>query len=407
MLLANRGGRFEDVTASLAPELKEIGLVSSALWSDVDGDGWPDLLLALEWGPVRYFHNDAGRGFSDWTERAGFAAAGTGWWTSLASADFNGDGRPDFVVGNVGLNTEYHATAEQPTLLFYGDFGGGAPLAIEAYYEGGKLFPRRTRNDLGAKIPSVKQRYRRNDLYARSTLPEIVGEDALKRARRFAATELRSGVFLSRPDGTYAFRPLPRIAQIAPAQGLVAGDFDGDGHADIAMAQNSYAPIAWIGHFDGGIGQFLRGDGQGHFEPVAPRESGLVVPGDAKALVVTDLDDDGWPDLVVSRNNATTLAFTNHRLGRRRMVRIDLHGAGGNPDAIGARVVAEYADGSTQMGEIAAATSYYSQSGPSCFFGHADGASPRQIVVHWPGGTVTRQSVPANAKIVDIREPAR
>ena len=83
-LLANRGGRFEDVTDALAPGLREVGMVTAALWSDVDGDGWPDLLVTLEWGPVKYFHNNQGRGFEDWTEKAGFAAAGTGWWTSIS-----------------------------------------------------------------------------------------------------------------------------------------------------------------------------------------------------------------------------------------------------------------------------------------------------------------------------------
>ena len=117
-LLANRGGRFEDVTDALAPGLREVGMVTAALWTDVDGDGWPDLLLALEWGNVKYFHNNQGRGFEDWTEKAGFAAAGTGWWTSIAAADFNGDGRMDYVVGNVGLNTQYHADPAHPALLF-------------------------------------------------------------------------------------------------------------------------------------------------------------------------------------------------------------------------------------------------------------------------------------------------
>jgi len=113
-LLANRGGRFEDVTDTAAPELRNVGMVTSALWSDVDGDGWPDLLLTLEWGGVKYFHNRQGRGLEDWSEKAGFSSAGTGWWTSIAAADFNGDGRPDYVVGNVGLNTQYHADPAHP-----------------------------------------------------------------------------------------------------------------------------------------------------------------------------------------------------------------------------------------------------------------------------------------------------
>ena len=223
--------------------LRHVGMVTSALWSDVDGDGWPDLLLTLEWGQVKYFHNDGGKKFEDWTEKAGFASAGTGWWRSIATADFNGDGRPDFVVGNVGLNTQYRADPEHPALLFSGDFAGrGSDEIVEAYYENGQLYPWRSRTDLGAAIPSVLRRYRWNNDYARATLPEILGADRLAAATRLAATELRSGVFLSQPDGRYRFEPLPRIAQIAPADGIVAGDFDGDGHADIYVVQNSYAP---------------------------------------------------------------------------------------------------------------------------------------------------------------------
>ncbi|HWA85666.1 MAG TPA: VCBS repeat-containing protein [Opitutus sp.] len=312
-LLANRGGRFADVTDAVAPELREVGLVTAALWSDVDGDGWPDLLVACEWGNIRYFHNAGGARLEDWTEKAGFAAAGTGLWSALAVADFNGDGRPDFVAGNLGLNTPYQADARHPALLFYGNFAGhGEDDIVEAFYEGDRIYPRRSRNELGARIPAIMRRYSRNDLFARATLEEILGRDTLAKARRFAATELRSGVFLSQPDGSYRFEPLPRIAQIAPFEGIVAGDFDGDGHADIYAVQNSFAPVPAIGHFDGGLSQMLRGDGSGRFVAVSSAESGLIVPGDAKAVAALDLDGDGRVDFVVSRNNSTTLAFRNN-----------------------------------------------------------------------------------------------
>lgn len=315
-LLANQGGKFADVTDALAPGLREVGLVTAALWSDADGDGWLDLLLTLEWGQVKCLHNNQGRGFEDWTDRAGFAAAGTGWWQSMATADFNGDGQPDYVVGNVGLNTQYHADPAHPALLFYGEFKEGAsPLIVEAHYEGDKFFPWRCRKDLGAAIPAVLQRYPRNDFYARATLGEILGEPKLAAAQRFAATELRSGVFLSQPDHRFRFEPLPNIVQLAPLQGIVAGDFDHDGKADIYAVQNSYAPTPVVGRFDGGLSQLLRGDGQGRFTPVPPAESGLVVPGDAKALVTLDLDKDGWLDFLVTRNNDTTLAFRNKGAG--------------------------------------------------------------------------------------------
>jgi hypothetical protein len=405
-LLANRGGRFEDVTDQIAPGLRNVGMVSSALWSDVDGDGWPDLLLALEWGTVKYFHNDQGRAFSDWSERAGFAAAGSGWWTSLASADFNGDGRPDFVAGNLGLNTQYHGSPEYPATIYYGSFSAGQPpLVIEAYYENGKLYPWRTRNELGAFLPSILQRFPKNDLYARATLDVILGADKLAAARRFVATELRSGVFLSQPDGTYRFEPLPRIAQIAPIQGLVAGDFDGDGRADIGAVQNSYAPISHVDRYDGGLGQFLRGDGQGHFTAVPPLESGLVVPGDAKALAVLDLDGDGWPDLLVTRNDATTQAWRNSGAPNRRALAVRLRGPRGNPDAIGARVTLELADGSQQSAEITAGAGYWSQSAPMAFFGYLPANPPRAVTVRWPDNTSTRQPIAAPTPTLTIAHP--
>jgi hypothetical protein len=402
-LLANRGGRFEDVTDALAPGIREVGMVTAALWSDADGDGWPDLLVALEWGPVKYFHNQQGRGFEDWTERAGFAAAGTGWWTSLASADFNGDGRRDYVAGNVGLNTQYHASPEEPALLYYGQFAEGKPpQLVEAYYEAGKLYPWRTRKELGAQIPSILRRFRTNDAYARATLTEILGPERLASADRFAASELRSGVFLSQPDGRYRFEPLPPIAQIAPFQGVAAGDFDGDGHADIYAVQNSYAPAAGVGRFDGGLSQLLKGDGHGHFTPLPPIESGLVVPGDAKALAVLDLDGDGWADFLLTRNQSTTLAFRNRGVPGRHGLSVRLRGPAGNPDAVGARLSLELADGTTETAEVQAGSGYYSQSSPACFFGYPDGNPPSALRVRWPDGTSTSQALQPNATTISI-----
>jgi hypothetical protein len=405
-LLANRGGKFEDVTDTLAPGLREVGMVTSAVWSDVDGDGWPDLVLTLEWGGVKYFHNNQGKGFEDWSDRAGFTAAGTGWWTSIAAADFNGDGRPDFVVGNAGLNSQYQADPAHPALLYYGDFrGNGSNGLIEAYYEGDKIYPWRSRKGLAAVIPSIMKRFSKNAYYARATLGEIVGEERLAKARRFEATELRSGVFLSQPDGTYRFEPLPRIAQISTLQGIVAGDFDGSGHAGIFAVQNSYAPIRSDGRVDSGLGQLLHGDGHGHFEAATPLESGLVVPGDAKALAVADVDNDGWPDFLVTRNNSTTLAFRNRGVAGRRSLAIRLRGLPGNPTAVGARITVVSADGSTETGDVAAGSGYYSESSPACFFGYADGAPPTSIRVHWPAGATTEYPFTPNSTSLVLGPP--
>ncbi len=405
-LLANRGGKFEDVTDQLAPALRQVGLVTSALWTDVDGDGWPDLLVALEWGPVRYFHNKQGKGFEDWTEKAGFAAAGAGWWTSIAAADFNGDGRPDYVVGNLGLNTQYHSDPQHPAVLFSGDFkGDGSTQLVEGYYEGDRLYPWRSQRDMVAAFPALRKRFPTTDSYAPATLAEVFGSDKLSAAQRFAATEFRSGVFLSQPDGTYRFEPLPRLAQISPLQGIAAGDFDGDGHADIYAVQNSFAPIPAVGRFDGGLSQLLRGDGHGRFFPVPVAESGLSVPGDAKALVVLDLGADGWPGFLVSRNNSSTLAFHNGGVAGHRSARLRLLGPAGNPTAVGARVTVVLADGTTETSEVYAGSGYYSQSSQAVFCGYPEANPPRTIRVRWPLGQTTEQAFPPNASVVSLTAP--
>jgi hypothetical protein len=407
-LLVNRGGKFVDVTESVAPGLRDVGMVTSALWSDVDGDGWLDLLVTLEWGQVKYFHNDHGENFEDWTAKSGFADAGTGWWTSIASADFNGDGHPDYVIGNVGLNTQYHADPAYPAVLFYGDFKGSGeePQLVEGYYEGDRLFPWSTRKNLGRLIPSVFKRYPQNNAYARATLPEILGEDKLAAAQRFAATELRSGVLLSAPDGKFHFEPLPRLAQIAPLQGIVAGDFDGDGRADIYAVQNSYAPIPAVGRFDGGLSQLLHGDGHGKFTVVPLAESNLIVPGDAKALAVLDLDRDGWPDFIVSRNNGTTVAFRNRGVPGRHSFGVKLIGALANSTAVGARIVVSLKDGSTQTSEVVAGSGDYSQSTATCFFGYADSNPVVRVTVHWPSGATTEHAISSDESLLIFREPS-
>jgi hypothetical protein len=405
-LLVNRNGRFEDVTDQIAPALRSIGMVTSAVWTDVDGDGWADLLLTLDWGTVRYFHNERGAGFTDWSERAGFASAGTGWWRSIASADFNGDGRPDFVVGNVGLNTQYRADQEHPALLYYGDFkGDGSAQLIEGYYEGDRLYPWRSLRELAHAVPNLRRRYPTNNQFATATLPETLGPQKLAEADKVAVTELRSGVLMSQPDGKYQFVPLPRIAQISPIEGVVAGDFDGDGRSDIYAVQNSYSPPPAVGRFDGGLSQLLLGNGDGTFRAVDPQASGLVVTGDAKALVTFDLDDDGRPDFLVSRNDNTTLAFRNAAPSARHFLRVRLHGASGNEPAIGARVTVILDDGTRQTAEVHSASGYNSQSAPDLFFGAPSPKKFHHLIVRWPRGPQSEADIPVSQTKLDLNEP--
>jgi len=386
VLLRNDAGVFTSVPL---PRNGELGPVTSALFSDRDGDGWADLILTTEWGPVVYLHNDQGRGFTERSAAQGFTT--TGLWSSVVSADFNHDGKPDYAVGNLGLNTPY---LTGPVILFHGRFGdGGPPLLLEALQENNQLYPRRSRNELGARISGLLRRFPRHNDYARATLPEIVGADRLAKARRFEATELRSGVYLSQPDGTHRFTALPWEVQLAPVQGLVALDLNGDGHPDLALLQNSHAPTPSLGRFTGGLGVVLLNDGHGGFRALDPQASGLIVPGDAKALVVTDLDGDGWPDLVASRNDEPALAFRHRGVAGQRPLRIVLQGPPGNPTGIGARLTLTLADGTTRTAEVSAGSGYYSQSSPAAFFSHPAASPPRSLTVSWPDGSASNHAI--------------
>jgi hypothetical protein len=406
-LLAWRHDRYVDVTMEVASSLAMRGMVTAALWSDVDGDSLPDLLVAYDWGPVACYRNIEGNRLEDATEALGFAAAGTGWWRSIAAADFNGDGRLDYAVGNVGLNTRYHASAGQPAVLYSDvETDGNVSHIIEAQADGGMWYPLRPRDTLARALPSITRRFPTAESFARATLEDVFHADTLAAARRFTATELQSGVFLSQPDGTFHFAPMPRLAQLAPIHGIATGDFDGDGHSDIAFVGNSHTPVPETGRFDGGIGLMLIGDGNGGFTSIPADASGLVVPGDARALTIADLNTDGRGDFFVTRNNDTTLVFLNRSRAGRSGFGVTLNGAHGNPAAVGSLLTLHLANGSKQTTEVSAGSGYFSQSSTTAFFTYTDAAPPVRLTIRWPDGNVTEWPMEVKpAKLVRISQP--
>ncbi|MDX2187098.1 MAG: VCBS repeat-containing protein [Opitutaceae bacterium] len=300
------GSGLVDATATV-PGLADCGMVTAARAVDLNGDGWVDLLVAVEWGHVEAWLNERGT----WTKRTrdlGLDGAGTGWWCSLDVADLNGDGRPDIVVGNAGLNTPYRV----PAVLYAGDFKGGTtgapPALIEALVDGGREFPLRSRKQLASAVPTVLRTFQKIDDYSRATLEQLIPKEKLAAAMRLEATQLASGVLLSN-GSRFTFTPLPRVAQMAPLTCLWLGDLNQDGKVDLVAGQNSPLPHPVIGRFSGGLGVVLAGNGDGTFREVAPHDSGLLLPGFATDLV--KLTGASIPPLfVVARNDEPALVFT-------------------------------------------------------------------------------------------------
>jgi len=305
-LYRNVGGKLTDVTDEVAPGLRSIGMVTAAVWADLDGDKRPDLIVATEWGPVSYFHNTGGR-LENHTTKIGLDVF-TGWWSALTVADVNGDGRPDIVAGNVGRNTKYHASAVEPTLLYAGDLdGSGRTQLIEAQYEEGVLVPLRGRSKLAYAFPWLSRKFPTYKAYGAASLTDIFGADKLAAATQLSARVLSSGMFLQQYDGRFTYSPLPHAAQIAPVNAIVAMDLTGDGKLDLYCVGNNFGPEPTTGRFDGGLGVLLKGDGRGGFAALTPAESGLLVMGEARA--VATLPGGSGPRLVVACNQGSLLLF--------------------------------------------------------------------------------------------------
>jgi hypothetical protein len=307
LLLQNDGhGRFTDVTRRLAPELERVGLVTDAVWRDVDGDGRPDLIVVGEWMPITIFRN-AGGGKLVRLETPGLEKS-DGWWNRIVAGDFTGTGRVDFVVGNLGLNTRLSASDAEPVTMYAKDFdGNGVTDQIVSVFNHGRSYPIAMRDELLTALPYLKPRYPRYADYAGQTVTDIFSPGELagatfKQAHTFATTLVRNN-----GDGSFTLTPLPLEAQLAPVYGIVVQDLDGDGKPDLLLAGNFDGVQPAIGRMSASYGLLLRGDGTGRFTPLGTARSGFRVAGQARDIQrVRSRRGDLY---VVTRNNDRPLIF--------------------------------------------------------------------------------------------------
>ncbi len=392
LMFRNHGGQFAPDEEN-SRRLAKLGLVSGAVFSDLDGDGDPDLILACEWGPVRIFRNDHGT-FTEVTDELGMGQY-RGWWNGVTTGDFDGDGRLDIVASNWGQNTKYERYRRAPLRLFYGDLdGNGTVEVIEAFFDPSlnKLLPLQPFHQVAAALPLVRERVGTCTAYAQAGLEEIYG-DLLKGAKELQANWLESTVFLNRGN-RFEARALPLEAQLAPAFAVCVGDFDGDGREDIFLSQNFFATQPETSRCDAGRGLWLKGDGRGGFQAVPGQESGILVYGEQRGAALCDYDGDGRVDLVVTQNGAETKLY--HNLGARPGLRVRLKGPPGNPQGIGAVLRLGTADQPGPARELHAGSGYWSQDSAVAVLA-APGA-PARLWVRWPGGKETSVPVPPGAK---------
>jgi len=285
-LLRNDGGRFTDVTEAVAPQLIQPGgMITAAVWMDFDGDGRVDLVTAGEWMPIQFYHND-GKQLRDVTAAVGLAPL-RGWWYSLAQGDWNHDGRPDLVAGNVGLNFAYTTSPQSRFGIYAGDFAGNQTPDIVLTQEiGGTEYPLFGRAKLGPTIYPAALRFPSYALFATASVEQLFGAPQLRRALHYQADTFGSVYLQNNGNGTFTAAPLPQIAQISPTRGIIVDDVDGDGNLDLIVAGNLYDTEPNTPAADAGNGLWLKGDGRGHFTPVPPVQSGFLAPRDVTGLAL-------------------------------------------------------------------------------------------------------------------------
>ncbi len=282
-LLRNDGGTFTDVTDESAPDLRNPGMVSDAYATDLNQDGWTDLVLVGEWMPIEVYYNNKGSFTLD-TQSNGLEKT-NGWWNSSDAADFDQDGDLDFIVGNWGLNNPFQATATQPVSLYAKDYDTNGTLeAIFTYYNDDREYIIPPRGTLNSQIPGLSRKIKDYHTYGSLEFSEIFNYKKDKDISVFRAYELASLYVENLGDGKFKYRPLPDQAQWSPLFDFAIDDINEDGFPDILAVGNFYDTEVLTGSFDAGNGACLLGKGDGTFKDLAPQISGFEIPGEARVI---------------------------------------------------------------------------------------------------------------------------
>ncbi len=305
-LLQNDGkGNFTDITATVAPGMREVGMVTDVLWMDFDGDKDPDLLLSGEWMPIKLFINTNGA----YKETSAGLESTSGWWNCLKAADLDNDGDLDIVAGNHGLNSRFRASKEKPVTMYINDFDqNGSAEQIICMYNGDKSYPMVLRHELVSQMPGLKKKYLKYESYKDQTITEIFTPEQLKGALKHEVYEFQSVLLINDGKGAFSVQALPVEAQMAPMFGLLITDLDRDGLQDILMGGNFYRSKPEVGRYDASFGVFLKGEGNARFTPLSPAQSGVKIFGEVRDMVELKTGPNSRL-VLVARNNDVPVVF--------------------------------------------------------------------------------------------------
>lgn len=312
-ILKNNAGKFIDVTEQYCSALKNMGMITDALWSDFDNDGKIDLVIAGEWMPVTFLKN-TGKSFVQLNNNTAISQH-TGWWNSLVAGDFDNDGDIDYIAGNLGLNSNYKATAAEPMTILAKDLdqNGSLDAMIFCYMKAEdssmQPFPMHTKDDLAGQLLAIRKKYPTYKSFGTATINDLWNKKDREAAIQLQATDMQTSYIENKGNGQFTIKALPVETQAAPIYGMIAQDIDDDGNLDILMTGNDYGMEPYSGRHDAFNGLILKGDGKGNFLPLPVAQTGFFVKGDAKGLAAihTAKNEDL---LIATQNQDSLLAFT-------------------------------------------------------------------------------------------------
>lgn len=352
MLLKNEstpeGIVFRKDPDAIGNVLFDIGMVTSALWTDFNNDTWPDLIVVGEFMSIRFFQNDSGR-LKEITENTGLENT-HGWWNSITSGDFDNDGDSDYLLGNLGLNSRYKASAKEPLCIYANDYDKNGQIdPVMCYYIDGENYIAHSRNDLIDQINAMRVRFRTYSDYANATFEESFTKEEIDNAHVVKSETFANSYLENLGGGKFRLTALEQKAQIAPMYGMTTDDYDNDGNLDALIVGNFFSGEVFTGRYDAAIGWFLKGDGTGNFSIVDVNESGFFVRGDAKSQVTTFTENER---LIVSAiNNGAIKKHTCSTKG------VKVH----NPKQDDVTLRIHYKNGTVQTRELHHGSGYLSQ----------------------------------------------